>query len=65
MSNLSPEDREFLREAREHARQEMYKDLAGTYDRNPLSPRGQAIQDARDAGVDERDFIAEDPSEEK
>jgi len=48
--SISESDLQFLREAREEARRQMYEDLAGTYERNPLSPRGQAIQDAMDAG---------------
>jgi hypothetical protein len=64
MSNLSPEDREFLREAREAARLEMYKDLEGTYERNSLSPRAEATQSARDAGWTESDFT-EVPDEEE
>jgi hypothetical protein len=48
--SISESDLQFLREAREEARRQMYEDLAGKYERNPLSPRGQAIQDAKDSG---------------
>jgi len=44
-------DLEYLRESREASRQEMYRDLAGTYDRHPLSPRAEGIQRAKDAGI--------------
>lgn len=61
---MSDLDYEFRREAQAEYRRQMYEDLAGTYDRNPLSPRGQAIQDARDAGVSEADFINSEEGEE-
>jgi hypothetical protein len=57
--SISESDIQFMREAREEARRQMYEDLAGTYERHSLSPRAQAIQDVKDAGWQESDFVKE------
>lgn len=48
---MNHHDYQYLREAREAHRAEIYRDLAGTYDHRPMSPSAQGRQNAKDESI--------------